>query len=349
MTKMKLESLESYESYDWDNCRKYFGVLPDINLDIDDEIINSLINSNLYFKHKYYDERINILPKDKKFNVARFQNGYNQLDDIRECFYQYLYNSFVFHYIDNEIIKIEMITKTNLKYLVNFDQRSRKLENKINSIFEDNDEEYLYYLNLYNEDQTELFLKWYTKLDCAIGLSKLSRPTVGFTQWDYLLFKYYKGETINREDIPSLEKWRKLALLDVELRYYNEVLKNLQALSNVDYFNSISHLNTYKNLSKNDRTFYLKIKSTIKDEQDVNFIFKICLNTSERTIPFFRSLYLYLYNDNFELNRFNFIGKPTYENIIKSSYPELNNFAIGTNPLSKTFKNLFSGFENKKE
>ncbi len=242
MTKMKLESLESYESYDWDNCRKYFGVLPDINLDIDDEIINSLINSNLYFKHKYYDERINILPKDKKFNVARFQNGYNQLDDIRECFYQYLYNSFVFHYIDNEIIKIEMITKTNLKYLVNFDQRSRKLENKINSIFEDNDEEYLYYLNLYNEDQTELFLKWYTKLDCAIGLSKLSRPTVGFTQWDYLLFKYYKGETINREDIPSLEKWRKLALLDVELRYYNEVLKNLQALSNVDYFNSISHL-----------------------------------------------------------------------------------------------------------
>ena len=348
MEEVILKSLESYEPYSTEDAEKYFGKLPNINLDNGDEIIECLKNSELFVKHPYHDERILSLPDTDEFKIRRFFGGYYMKKEVYDSIYQYFYNNYIENYIWNNIREIEMIMKTNLKYLISNEQRSRRIENKINKIFDNTEEDYLYYLNLYNEDQTELFLKGFHRMDCAIELCGSTKEKNGFNNWYNLFFKYFKGIYPKQEEIFSLDKWQKLAALDIELKYYNELLKNLSALSNMDYFNSISALNTYKNLKISDQTFFLKIKEQIKEEEDVTLIFKILLNTEDKSISFFKNLFRYLYSLNTTINRFKFIGHSTFENIVNSSYNDLKPFKIGTNPLGHKWEEYFKGFENKK-
>jgi hypothetical protein len=345
MGQIILKSLQSYAPYPSEEAEKYFGSLPNIDLESGDEIIKCLKNSELFLKHPFHDERIRSLPDTNEFKIRRFFGGYHMKEGLYDSIYKFFYNNYIENYIWNNIREVEMVMKTNLKYLVSNEQRSRRIENKINMIFDNTEQDYLYYLNLYNEDQTELYLKGFHRMDCAIELCGSKREENGFNNWNNLFFKYFKGEYPKQEEISSLSKWRKLAVLDIELKYYNELLKNLSALSNVDYFNSISQLNTYKDLNDSDQTFYLKIKKHFKEERDVSLIFKILLNTDERSVSYFKNLFRFFYSLDTNVNRFKFIGHTTFENIINSCYSELQPFKIGTNPLANRWKDYFKSFE----
>jgi hypothetical protein len=348
--KVILNCIEDFKGSRSHIKEQYFGIYPTLNVDSQEETINFLIKKGFYKRHPYADLRLkNIIIENRsplnEFFIAYYIT-YEFIDDI----YQSLNNRYVSSAVFNDIIEIEMVTKTNLKYLNSKSDKLSRLSFKINKIYETEDPNILYYLSLYNNDHSEEFLKGFSKMDVARSFGKVSILRDEFDAWDKIYHNYIKGETPKHDEIPGLEKWQRIASIDLELKYYLELQVRMDELIKKDYFNSTSHIKIYDTLSVHDSNLLDQIVPILKHKTDLKIIENIIIDHNDRDSAFFNNLFKYFFNLVPKHSRFKTVDYISFQNIIKKCYPHLKDFTINSNSLSRrmerSFKNLDPFDEN---
>jgi len=335
------------EFHNWSSMSKeiYFGCYPNVNVNKQEELIKVLTKNGFYKRHPFADERLRATKKALKNPLDKFFTEYYISKEFIDDIYHFLNSRYIFSSVYNDFIDLEMTTKTNLKYLHSKSDKIERLCSKINNIYKTEDKTILYYLSLYNNDQSEQFLEGFSKMDVAQSFGGSTETDGEFSAWYKIYHNYLKGISPRHDEIPGLKEWQRIASIDLELKYYLELQVRMEELIKKDYFNSISHLKSYNNLTIQDSNLVNHIVQILKYKTDLEVIEKIFFEHKERDSAFFNNLFKYFFNVVPKLNRFTILDYVSFQSIIRKCYPALKNFTINSNNLSRRIQRSFKDLD----